>query len=113
MIALVFGCTMPDVSTSEEAGMAKQHNHAQEARAALAAFHAAIEAESVDDIMAAFSDDYSDSYGTNRSGLRTFYDGQAARGDLYPEVHGQPGTYEHIDCIVQCNFAIVAGKPDA
>lgn len=32
---------------------------------------------------------------------------------LDPEVHGDPGTYEHLDCIVQCNFAIVAQKPDA
>jgi len=32
---------------------------------------------------------------------------------LNPDVHGDPGTHEHIDCIVQCNFAIVASKPKA
>jgi SAM-dependent methyltransferase len=29
---------------------------------------------------------------------------------LDPEVHGDPGSYEHIGCIVQCNFAVVAKK---
>ena len=31
---------------------------------------------------------------------------------LDPEVHGDPGTYEHLNCIVQCGFAIVAKKAD-
>jgi len=26
------------------------------------------------------------------------------------EVHGDPGTHEHLNCIVQCNFAVVARK---
>ena len=29
---------------------------------------------------------------------------------LDSEVHGDPGSYEHIGCIVQCNFAVVAKK---
>jgi SAM-dependent methyltransferase len=31
-------------------------------------------------------------------------------GHLAREVHGEPGSSEHMDCIVQCNFAIVARK---
>lgn len=30
---------------------------------------------------------------------------------LNSEVHGDPGTHEHLNCIVQCNFAIAAQKP--
>ncbi len=74
IIATVFGCAAmtPSGPTPEE-----------EARSALMAYQAAWEAQDMDKIMSAFSDDdYSNPSGMDKAAVRTFLEGLAAQGVL-------------------------------
>jgi len=54
----------------------------REVTAVLAGFQTAWEAQDVDKVMAAYSDEYSDSSGADKSSVRAFYSGLVAQGKL-------------------------------
>jgi len=80
--AFIFGCTAADVATSREANMARKQDPTEEVRAVLAGFRKAFKAQDVDRIMAVYSGDYSNSSGTDKSGLRVFFNGLSEQGVL-------------------------------
>ena len=80
MAALVIGCTMTQVPTSEEARMAKQHNPTEEVRAVLADLQAAWQAGDAGRAVAVYSDDYVHPSGADKSGVRAYFEGLAAQG---------------------------------
>jgi len=80
--AFIFGCTAADVATSREVNMAKRQDPIEEIHAALAGYKTAYEAGDIGKIMAAYSDGYSNPEGTDKSGLRAYFNGFDPR--LFP-----------------------------
>ena len=79
-VGMVCGCAVTgDRISSEEAAKESIPDPSEEVAAALAEYHAAMKAQDVGKIMAAVSEDFSSST-TNKSGLRTFFEGAIAQG---------------------------------
>jgi len=77
--------------------MAKQQDPTEEVTAVLAGFRKAFKEQDVDKIMAAYSDDYSNPEGTDKSGLRGFFEGLAEQGALQNTTVGM----EECETVVQ------------
>ena len=78
--AFIFGCR--DEATPKAEEMAKQQDPAEEILAVLTGLQAAWKAQDTDKIMAAYSDDYSDSLDADKPGVRAAYEALAAQGAL-------------------------------
>ncbi len=68
--------------------MATQQDPTEAVRAVFAGFQTAFKAQDVDKIMAAYSDDYSNPEGTDKSALRVYFEGLAAAGGLQNTIVG-------------------------
>ena len=80
--SLVLMSPLTGMTAEKEVSMAKQQDSTEEVTAVLAGFRKAFKEQDVDKIMAAYSDDYSDPKGTDKSGLRGFLEGLAEQGAL-------------------------------
>jgi len=78
--AFIFGCTAADVATSGEANMAKKQDPMEEVRAALVEYHEAQEASDLERMIAAFSENYSNLRGANKSDIRRYFEAAIAEG---------------------------------
>jgi len=78
--AMVCGCeTTGDRTPAEEVVKTSGPTPVEQVTGALAAYHAAIKAQDVENIMAAISDDFRSST-SDKDGLRAFFEGAVAQG---------------------------------
>ena len=88
IMSLMFGCKKEDVPASKEANMANQQDAIEKVRAVLSDMQTGWESRDVDRIIAAYSDEYWNSDGTDKSGLHAFFIGLNAQGALKNTVVG-------------------------